>query len=184
MATGLALALTGFSGHGSHGKSHSSGGGCSNSHKSNGSSSGGSSSDSDTSTSSSTSSSSSTSGGGTGYNNGNRYGSTNTTGSTSSSSGSGSTSGTTTSVTSYVTECASAAKMLDSSTVRVTTGSGGGSRRYRVEVTFYDAAGAAVDRGTASVTMGPNADRTLTVTMSAPALVSKVSRCDSRVTNG
>lgn len=172
MAVGLGLALTGFSGHGSHGKSHSSGGGCSNSHKSNGSS-GGSSSTSDTS--------SSTSSGGGGYN-GNRYGSgyDNTTGSTTGSS-SRSSSGTAPSATASVTTCASAATQ-GTSTVQVSTGSGRGSHSYQVLVTFYDSAGTTVDRATTSVTLGPNASRTLKVAMGKPALVAQVNHCTVQAT--
>ncbi|MFE4855609.1 hypothetical protein [Streptomyces sp. NPDC056670] len=182
IAAGLALALTGFSSHGSrggHGTSHSSGGGCSNSHKSNGSSGG--SSTSDASSGSTSGTSGSTSGGGGGYN-GNRYGSgyNNTTGSTAGSS-SGSTSGTTATATASVTTCASAGTK-GASMVRVSTGSGRGSHRYQVLVTFYDAAGATVDQASTSVTLGPNAGQTLQVAMSKPALASQVGRCAVQAT--
>ncbi|GAA2449304.1 hypothetical protein ACFPFX_24100 [Streptomyces mauvecolor] len=176
IAAGLGLALTGFSSHGSHGKSHSSGGGCSNSHKSNGSSSGG------TSDDSSSGSGSSTSGGGGSYN-GNRYDSNNTTGSTTS--GSTSSGNRTATATTYVVTCASAAKGETDSTIKVSTGSGGSGRRsYQVRVMFYDKAGAVVDRGTASVSLGPNASSTVTVPMSNPALLARVDLCGSEATAG
>ncbi|MFD7335260.1 hypothetical protein ACFV98_04535 [Streptomyces violascens] len=174
IAAGLGLALTGFSSHGSHGKSHSSGGGCSNSHKSNGSSSGGSSDDS------SSSSSGSSSSGGSRYN-GNRYDSNNTTGSTSS--GSTPSGNRTATPTTYVVTCASAAKGETNSTIKVSTGSGSsGSRSYQVRVMFYDKAGAIIDRGTATVSLGPNASSTVKVPMSKPALLAQVDLCGSEAT--
>ncbi|MFE9402026.1 hypothetical protein ACFYNY_09640 [Streptomyces sp. NPDC006530] len=191
MALGLGLALTGFSSHGSHGKSHSSGGGCSNSHKSNGSSDSSSSSSSGGSSSSSATSDSGSSGSGTssgstsgsgytsgytsGYN-GNRYNNTTGTSTTGTTGGSGAVP----SVTATVTVCVSPSDKQDVSSVRVSTGSGRGSHRYLVRVTFYDALGKTVDEGSAPVTMGPSATQTVKVPMSHPSLVTQVNHCEAQ----
>ena len=165
LAAGLGLALTGFSSHGSHGKSRGSGGSCSNSHKSNGSS---------------------DSGTGTGTSGGSGYDGSTTTGSTSGTTG-GSASGRDrpATATTYVTACASAARGESGSTIKVSTGSGSpGSHGYQVRVTFYDKAGAVIDRGSASVSLGPNATSTVKVAMSKPTLLAQVDLCGSEATAG
>ncbi|MFE9368234.1 hypothetical protein ACFYM2_00385 [Streptomyces sp. NPDC006711] len=167
---GTVLALTGFSSHGGHGNGHhaSSGGGCSNSRKSN----------DDSGSGGSTSATGPADGSTTGYANGSTTG--NPTGSTPGPGG-GSVSGTTTATTSVVTACASAAQNLTSSTVHVTVSSGSGSRRYRVEVTFRDAADALVDEGSTTVNLGPGASRDITVPMDHPELIARVDHCEATV---
>ncbi|MER0446395.1 hypothetical protein ABR738_17810 [Streptomyces sp. Edi4] len=159
---GTVLALTGFSSHGGQGNSHhaSSGGGCSNSRKGN----------DDSGSGGSTSATGSATGPATG----------NPTGSTPGSSR-GSASGTTTATTSVVTTCASAAQNVTSSTVHVTVSSGSGSRRYRVEVAFRDAAEAVVDEGSTAVNLGPGASRDITVPMDHPELIAHVDHCEATV---
>ncbi|PJN04038.1 hypothetical protein CG740_06610 [Streptomyces sp. CB01201] len=66
--------------------------------------------------------------------------------------------------------------------MRVSTGSGSGSHSYGVTVTFTDAAGTTVDQATTSVTLGPDAARSLDVRMGRPALAARVSRCAARAT--
>lgn len=163
---GTVLALTGFSSHGGHGNGHhaSSGGGCSNSRKSN----------DDSGSGGSTSATGSATGPATGSATGNPTGST-------PGSSRGSASGTTTATTSVVTTCASAAQNVTSSTVHVTVSSGSGSRRYRVEVAFRDAAEAVVDEGSTTVNLGPGASRDITVPMDHPELIARVDHCEATV---
>jgi hypothetical protein len=198
----VVLALTGFSRHGGHGHSSGGGGGgCSGpSHTSgSGTSDGtggsyGSGSDTDTDTDSSYGSGSDTGTGSGSYDDdgglptstqGSRYGSNNrpTHGPTTTSSDGG---GAAASATAKTLSCASPAgdggKAVTSSRVQVTASTyNGGTARFDVDVLFVGSGSAAVDSGTASVSLKPGQTKTVTVPMNTPSQVSRVETCEASV---
>ncbi|MYW07529.1 hypothetical protein GT034_04090 [Streptomyces sp. SID2563] len=156
----VVLALTGFS-TGSHGSksrsgksrsSHSSGGGCSNSKKSNGTYH-----DTDS---------------GTRYNR--------TSGGTSGTTRTSPTPTATAAPKAYVFRCATpakgAAKAVTTSTVRLTA-TASGSRAYDVDVTFLDASGIAIDTGRATAQASRGETKTVSVPMDHPDKVAQVAKC-------
>ncbi|MGW1125697.1 hypothetical protein [Streptomyces sp. NPDC002526] len=158
----VVLALTGFS-TGSHGSksrsgksrsSHSSGGGCSNDKKSNG-------------TYHDTDSDS-----GTRYNR--------TSGGTSGTTRTSPTPTATAAPKAYVFRCATpakgAAKAVTTSTVRLTA-TVSGSRTYDVDVTFLDASGIAIDTGRATAKASRGETKTVSVPMDHPDKVAQVAKC-------
>ncbi|MEW1892901.1 hypothetical protein [Streptomyces sp. NPDC085659] len=163
----VVLALTGFS-TGSHGSksrsgksrsSHSSGGGCSNDKKSNGTYH-----DTDS---------------GTRYNR--------TSGGTSGTTRTSPTPTATAAPKAYVFRCATpakgAAKAVTTSTVRLTA-TASGSRTYNVDVTFLDASGIAIDTGRATAKASRGETKTVSVPMDHPDKVAQVAKCTVTATPG
>ncbi|WP_405938203.1 hypothetical protein OG338_17400 [Streptomyces sp. NBC_00726] len=156
----VVLALTGFSS-GSHGSksrsgksrsSHSSGGGCSNDKKSNGTYH-----DTDS---------------GTRYNR--------TSGTTSGTTRTSPTPTSTTAPKAYVFRCATpakgTAKAVTTSTVRLTA-TASGSHTYNVDVTFLDASGVVVDTGRATAKASRGETKTVSVPMDHPDKVTRITKC-------